>query len=573
MKHSSNDRIVVTLVVALGLCGFLWMRCVYLQLIASGRYTDLAMRQHHVTQTLPAMRGQLLDRTMRPLAVSVISPSVFANPRVITAKEKMAKRLSVLIGIDTKRIERQLKKDRGFVWVARQVDPTLRAELEKLRPVGIGIREELRRVYPHGRLASHLLGFVNIDHRGIEGIEMKFESALHGQDGWRATLRDAKGDILPGPWTAQTDSLSGYNVVLTIDAVVQEVVEETLAWGIDKYRAKGGSIIVMEPYTGAILAMANWPTFDSNAPGAVSADARRNRAVTDLFEPGSVFKIVTASALLDIGRITPDVKIDCENGVYKTVGRHELHDHRPHGILEFRDVIRLSSNIGVAKAAQRLKPDELYRYIRAFGFGQKTGIDLPGEVRGILSRPSRWSALSPYIIPMGHEIAVTPIQLAVMISAIANGGFLVSPYVVARVVSQDGTLVREMERSAPVQFLRSETAEEVQDMLVSVVESGTGQQARVQGLTVAGKTGTAQKIEPNGRYSHSRFVASFVGFGPVPDPRFVAVVNIDEPRTTYYGGSVAAPMWGRLVKRLASYLELHQLPELVKDITVKDMDS
>ena len=342
--------------------------------------------------------------------------------------------------------------------------------------------------------------------------------------------------------------------------MVQQVAEETLAWGVKKYHAKGGSIIVMEPSTGAIRAMATLPGFDANRPGQVPADHRRNRAVTDLFEPGSTLKMATAAALLEEQRITPEERIFCEDGAYPTVGRHVLHDHRPHGMLTFHDVVKFSSNIGMAKAAQRLTPEELYRYLRTFGFGKKTGIDIPGEVSGLLTPPSQWSKLSPFIIPIGQEIAVTPIQLAVMAAVIANGGLRVRPYVVSKIQTSEGRLVRSAPVPASTRVIRPETAALLQQLLTSVVESGTGQLASVQGLTVAGKTGTAQKLEPDGRYSHSRFVASFVGFGPVPDSRFVIVVAVDEPRPLYFGGVVAAPMFKRLVERLMSYWALEPEP-------------
>jgi cell division protein FtsI (penicillin-binding protein 3) len=353
-------------------------------------------------------------------------------------------------------------------------------------------------------------------------------------------------------------------MVLTLDSVVQEVAEETLAFGVERYHAKGGSIIVLEPATGAILAMANAPSFDANAPGQVRAERRRNRAVTDLFEPGSIFKVVTAAALLDAGRISPEEPIFCENGAYKVPGRHTIHDHTSHGTLSFHDVIKFSSNIGTAKAAQRLTPDELHRYIQAFGFGRPTGLELPGEVSGIVSPPSRWSKLSPFIIPFGQEIAVTPIQLAVMTAVIANGGLRVQPYLVERIQAPTGEVIRSHASTTPTRVISHATATTLQGILTSVVESGTGRQANVQGLTVAGKTGTAQKLEPlTGRYSHSRYVASFVGFGPVPDSRFVIVVCVDEPRPVYFGGVVSAPLFKRMVERLTGYWELDRRPAAV----------
>ena len=558
MTRPTNDRILGVLLVSLGLLGIVWIRCVWLQVIAAGPYTAMAEQQHRVTHTLQARRGTIYDRHQRPLAISVPVPSVFANARAVEEKSAMAGQLAKLVDRNRQMIERRLKQDKGFVWIARQVDPSLTTSLIALRNRGVGIVEEPKRFYPHGRLASHLMGFVDIDARGLEGLELILNGILQGQHGWRSTLRDAKGDPLMGPWTVETRPTDGYDVVLTIDSVVQQVAEETLEWGVKKYHAKGGSIIVMEPSTGAVLALANAPTFDANTPGHVTADRRRNRAVTDLFEPGSTLKIVTAAALLEEQRIATDERIFCEEGAYPTVGRHVLHDHRPHGMLSFHDVVRLSSNIGMAKAAQRLTPEELYRYLRAFGFGRKTGLDLPGEVSGILSPPSQWSKLSPFIIPIGQEVAVTPIQLAVMTSVIANGGMRVRPYLVSRIQTSEGRLVRSAPVPGPVRVIRPETAAVVQQLLSSVVESGTGQLANVQGLTVAGKTGTAQKLEPDGRYSHSRFVASFVGFGPVPDSRFAIVVTVDEPRPLYFGGVVSAPMFKRVVEQLAGYWGLRE---------------
>src|SRR3989338_2011631 len=553
---TTNDRIAGVLLGAIGLLGVLWLRCVWLQVVDFQGLAQKAAAQYRATETLRAPRGTIMDRHGRPLAMSVAVPSVYANARQVTTKRELAQQLAGLVDGDSKRIHRQLQRDKGFVWVARQVNPDLTPKLLELRDSGVGTVEELKRVYPHGGLAGHVLGFVNIDHRGLEGLELAFNGMLQGQDGWRGTLRDAKGDLLIGPWTSQADPEPGHDMVLTLDAVVQQVAEEALDWGVKKYRAKGGSVVVMDPYTGALWAVANSPTYDPNDPANAPSDARRNRAVTDLFEPGSIFKIVAASALLEEHRIPPDEVIFCEEGSFHTIGRHVLHDHRPHGALSFHDVIRLSSNIGTSKAAQRLTPDELYAYIRAFGFGQKTGVDLPGEISGMIAPPSRWSGLSPFIIPIGQEVATTPMQLAVMTAVVANGGSRVRPHIVERIVSPSGDTVWAPDLPAPVRILSPETISPLQAMLRDVVESGTGQLAKIQGLTVAGKTGTAQKLEPNGRYSHSRYIASFVGFGPVPDSRFVIVVSVDEPRPTYFGGVVAAPIFKRIVEQLAGYWEL-----------------
>ncbi|HEX9779807.1 MAG TPA: penicillin-binding protein 2 [bacterium] len=562
MARTTNDRMVLVLAGCLLLLAVLELRLVWLQALGARQSRAIAQRQQQHLEPLLGKRGRILDCRERILAMSVQAPSVFADPRHVAGGAETAHRLADVTGADPALVRARLgQEDRGFVWIARQIAPQARAELASLRRAGVGVRDELKRVYPHGTLGGHLMGFVDIDHQGLEGLELAFNGALRGYDGWRRTLRDGQGQYLVGPWTTEALPTAGHDLVLTIDAVVQQVAEETLDWGVETFNAKGGSVIVMDPATGAVLAMATWPNYDPNDPGRARPETRRNRTVTDLFEPGSIFKIVAASALLEEGRISPEETIFCEHGEYPTVARHVLHDHHGYGTLSFADVIRLSSNIGVAKAAQRLTPEELYRYIRAFGFGEPTGIDVPGEISGILRPPGRWSRLSPFILPIGQEIAVTPIQLAVMTSVIANGGWRVTPRVVERIQDADGAVVRVPASAPPVRVLSAETARVMQELLVSVVGSGTGRLANVQGLTAAGKTGTAQKIEPNGRYSHSRFVASFVGFAPVPDPSVVIVVNMDEPRPVYYGGSVAAPMFRRVVERLMGYWELERTAE------------
>ena len=556
MRRTTNQRLLAVYAGFLGLFGIVWARCVWLQVVGANRLERLGHAQHQVSQALPAPRGTVYDRNGRVLAMSVRASSIFANPRQVTAKAETTARLASALGRDAGFIGQRLDQDRGFVWLSRQRDPAVTQDLGSLRRQGIGIMDEITRVYPHGSMASHVLGMVNVDQRGLEGLELGLNGVLRGHAGWQTTLRDAKGDVLIGPWTIEAEPQSGYEVVLTLDSVVQQVADEALAWGVQKFHAKGGSIIVMDPRTGEILALANQPTFDPNAPGRSPLAARRDRAITDLAEPGSVFKVVTASALLEEGLASPSDRVFCENANYHTVGHHVLHDHQPHGWLTFEEVIQNSSNIGTAKLAQRLKPEVLYRYIRAFGFGRATGIQLPGEVRGIVPPPAKWSKLSPYIIPIGQEVAVTPMQLAVMMSVIANGGMKVRPSILKELRATDGSIIRTFAQVPQARILRETTTQQVEHMLVKVVESGTGQLANVQGLTVAGKTGTAQKIEPTGRYSHSLFVASFVGYGPVPDSRFVIVVTVDEPHGAIFGGVVAAPVFRRTVKQLVGYWDL-----------------
>jgi len=557
MVRSTNQRLVAVCAGFLLLLGVLWVRCLWLQVIHARDLRKLATAQHQASGPLVAPRGTIYDREGLVLAMSTRVPSVFANPRQVVASEQTVLRVASILEEDSQRIASQLARDKGFVWLARHVDPQLKPRLHPLRRDGIGTVEEAKRVYPHGNLASHLLGAVDIDQKGLEGLELAFNGVLRGRPGWQSTFRDARGKLLVGPWTAELEPQAGYEVILTIDSVVQEVAEEALAWGVKKFHAKGGSLIILDPHTGQVLALANQPSFNPNHAGRSSADARRNRAITDLLEPGSVFKVVAASALLEEKLVRLDERLFCEEANWRLpVARHTLHDHKPHGWLTFHEVIKYSSNIGTSKAAQRLTPDTLYHYLRAFGFGRKTGIELPGEVSGIVAPPARWSKLSPFIIPIGQEIAVTPLQLAVMTAVVANGGWRVRPYVVERIQTPDGHVIRRYPPHPRERVLSPETVEDLHTMLISVVESGTGRPANIQGLTVAGKTGTAQKLEPTGRYSHSRYVASFVGYGPVPDPRFTIVVTVDEPRPLYFGGVVAAPVFRRVVEQLASYWSL-----------------
>jgi cell division protein FtsI (penicillin-binding protein 3) len=560
-RRTTNARILAAWMAGWALLGAVWVRCAWLQVLAPGRYRALAASQHADMQRLAPRRGAIYDRQGQVLAISVISPSVYADPARVGSRDAAAQQLAGVVRKDAQGIARRLAGGKRFAWVARQLNLEDSARVTAMAHPGIGLREESRRLYPQGRLAAHVLGFVDVDHRGLEGLELKFDGALRGQPGQDATLRDAKGDRLIGPWTVHRDPLDGYDVHLTLDSVVQAAAEDALDWGMKRFRAQGGSIVVMEPTTGEVLAMATRPSFDPNAPGTAPVASRRNRAITDVFEPGSVFKIVTAAALLEEGRVSPEDVFYCEEGAYKVPGTpHTLHDHRPHGSMPFRDVVRYSSNIGTAKAAQRLTPAELYQYVLAFGFGHTTGIDVWGEENGIVPVPARWSRMSAWNIPIGHGLAATPLQLAVMASVVANGGTRVTPHVRRWLKTPDGQVVRPFPAAPGPRVISPSTSSLLQQLLTGVVESGTGQLAKIQGLTVAGKTGTAQKLEPNGRYSHRKYVASFVGFGPVPDSRFVIVVSMDEPRPLYFGGVVAAPMFKRVVERLASYWDLPSHP-------------
>jgi len=484
--------------------------------------------------------------------------SLFAVPNEIKAKEKIITQLNSILGLKRSYLEDRLNRKKSFIWIARKIDPDKAAAIKKLNVKGLGFLKETKRIYPNSYLASHILGFSGMDNTGLEGVERDYNRFLKGNAGWAIFLRDARQKKLD-IWEKMVLPVDGEELVLTIDEVIQYIAERELDKAYKDFNAKGASIVVMDPHTGKILALANRPTYDLNDHTKVNKDSMRNRAICDLLEPGSVFKIVTASAALEEKRITEEDVIFCENGSYKVGGR-VLHDHRPHGLLTFRQVIEESSNIGTVKVAQRLGPDKLYQYIRAFGFGSKLGIDLSGEISGMISPPRLWSKTSITSIPMGQEVGVTALQLASAISVIANGGQLMKPYVIDSVRDNQGRIIKENKPELIHKVISIDTAMRIKKILTGVIEEGTGKLAKVPGFSAAGKTGTAQKLEPNGAYSHSKFVASFIGFSPAEDPILTIVVIVDEPHPYYFGGVVAAPVFQKVAADAIRYIKGNELP-------------
>jgi len=525
------------------------------QLGAAKPLSKLASSQYRIFINLLPKRGVIYDRNQRELAVSINLNSVFIDPLIVEDREALVKELSSILDIDKKEMLQRLDGKKRFVWLARKIQPELERAIRRLDMKGVGFIKEPERVYPNGTLASHIVGFVGVDGDGLEGIELKFDRFLKGTMGWRYTIRDAKKREVPSFEYREIPPADGNDVILTIDNVVQTIAEGELDKAFKKSNAKGGSIIVMDPYTGDILALANRPSYDLNRVDEFALEARRNRAICDFFEPGSSFKIVTATAVLAEEVCDRRDEFFCENGEFKWT-RHVYHDHKPHGWLSFNDVIKYSSNIGTMKAALKLGENRLYRYIKRFGFGKKTGIDLPGEVSGIARPPSKWSKLSLCSISMGQEVTVTALQLACAISSLANGGYYVKPRVVDRIQDKTGEVLERFEPKKLQRVVSEETASEVREVLRGVVEGGTGRRAEIKGYSPAGKTGTAQKVESNGTYSHSKFTASFIGFLPFDKPKFVVVVIMDEPRPSYYGGTVCAPVFKKVADQLMRYYKI-----------------
>lgn len=524
----------------------------YLQAVKHKFFSKIADEQHTISIELPPKRGTIFDSNMRVLAVNLNNDSIFANAREVKNKRQTSRMLSSILNLKEDFVYERLSRDKSFVWIKRKITRDQSLTIRKLKLDGIGLIKESKRYYPNRTLACHLLGLVDIDNIGLEGLELHYDRYLKGESGWLSSAQDARRVMVESYQDEYIPPKDGFNLVLTIDEVIQHIAERELAKAYEKYNAKAASIIVMDPRSGDILALANLPNYDLNTPAKRPTEAIRNRAINDFFEPGSVFKIVTASAALEEEKVDFNNKFYCENGTYK-VGRRILHDHRPHGVLTFREVIEKSSNIGTVKVASTFGASVMYKYMKRFGIYDKTGVDLPGEVVGMNRPVSKWSGVSMLAIPMGQEVTTTAIQLASAISVIADNGYLVRPRIVKAVVAEDGQAVKEFPPKVVRKVMSPKTAAKMRALLMGVVESGTGKKAKIEDYNVGGKTGTAQKVE-NGTYSHDRFIASFIGFAPVEKPVISIVICVDEPRPVYYGGDVAAPVFKNVADESLKYL-------------------
>jgi cell division protein FtsI (penicillin-binding protein 3) len=530
------------------------VRLVQLQVLEAAELSLRADRQHQKTVTVEGSRGMIYDRRGKVLAMNLEVPSVFGVPTALDDLPRTARSLARVLRVRADEIEKKLRSDRHFVWIARQVDPEQGRRLEQLALSGIGMVMEGRRFYPNGQLLSHVLGFTGIDGQGLEGLERRYDVLLRGEKRRIVLQRDALGrTVFPKGFTEQ-GPLAGYSLTLTIDEVIQYIAEKELDEAVSASQAKGGVVVVMDPQTGAVLAMAITPRFDPNAVRGLSADRWRNRVITDTYEPGSTMKIFLAAAALEEQVMKPESLIDAEQGRMVVAGT-VIHDHEKVGWVTFAEAIQRSSNVAAAKIAMALGEARLYRYLRAFGFGQKTEIDLPGEVPGLLKEPRDWGPRTLASLAIGQEIGITPIQLATAVSAVANGGWLMRPYVVAEVRDGYGHLVVQTQPEVRRHPITSETAQTLGAILQGVVTAGTGRRAQVSGFRVAGKTGTAQKVDPaTGTYSPTKSVASFAGYVPLENPRLTIVVIIDEPQGEAWGGTVAAPVFRRVAEQVLPYL-------------------
>jgi cell division protein FtsI (penicillin-binding protein 3) len=532
-------------------------RLYHLQVARYEHYTGKAERQQQRVVTLDPPRGTIYDAHGRELAVSVQVDSAYAVPPEIRDKAAAARALAgVVPGLNAVKLARQLGGDREFVWIARKLDPPVAAKVRELGLPGIYFLTESKRYYPMGSLAAQVLGYVGTDNHGLAGLELVYDKEVAGKQGVRTVLRDAKRGTVVSPDLSSAEPEPGHDLHLTLDATVQHIVERELVRAVEERGAKRGSALFLDPRTGGVLAMASYPSFDPNDFGSYRETEWRNRAIMDVYEPGSTFKIITAAAALDSGLVKADDVFDCEMGGITLYGIR-IRDHKSYGLLSFADVIAKSSNVGVIKAALRLGDQRLYHTIREFGFGRLTGIDLPGESGGILHPVERWGPLAKAYIAFGQGISVTPLQLATATAAVANGGTLLKPHVVAAVSRGEVRVPRYPEPPVAGHPISAPTAVELSRLLEGVVTAGTGKSAAIAGYRVAGKTGTAQ-IPVRGGYRRGGYLPSFVGYAPAGRAALVGVVAIAEPQGgEYYGGQVAAPVFGSIARQVLLYLGVH----------------
>jgi cell division protein FtsI (penicillin-binding protein 3) len=553
--HRNRLRLGVAKILFLAFFVVVGGRAFQLQVLQGEKLKRLGERQHLKEWIVLPKRGAVMDRTGEPLALSLEAQSVYARPHRIQDPASMSQALASILNLKLDDVKQKLAAGKPFVWIKRQVSPQEAAQIQRLNDDGLGMFYEPNRHYPQGQLAGQVLGFVGRDSEGLEGLELRYNEYIRGETGSSVIERDALGRRVMVQGVEGLQMPAGGDMHLTLDTSIQHVAERELEATIRKYRAKAGIAIVVEPFTGQVLALANYPSFNPNNFSKQSAQQRRNRAVTDGFEPGSTFKTILAAAALEEGVVGKDDLFYCEMGKYPYAGRI-IHDTHPYGWLPFSKILQVSSNIGFTKVAEKLKKERYFKYIEKFGFGQPTGIDLPGEVSGLLRKPESWAAIDLATHAFGQGLSATPMQMVMAYAAIANGGFLMRPYLVHRVVGPKGEVLLENQPQLVRRVVSEKTARLLASMLKEVThEGGTGTMARVEGFEVAGKTGTAQKADlVHGGYAANKRVGSFVGFVPAEDPKLVALVLVDEPEVSVYGGVVAAPVFRDIAQGALRYL-------------------
>ena len=545
-------------------------RATNLQVNQKVRLKAFAEDQYVRAMEIPARRGEIVDRRGVKLASSVEVASVWSDPSMLPDLRDAAKQLAKVLSLDGEEVQERLEKGRRFAWVKRQVTDAEAARVKALGLPGVGFAKEPRRFYPQRELAAHVVGLVGTDSHGLDGLELSFEDELDGERLERAGFRDARGRKLLTNGVEENPSTQGANLTLTIDSTLQYATERSLEKAVVESKAASGTAVVLDPHTGEILALASWPRFNPNAPRDADSDSFRDRAVTDAFEPGSTFKSFVVASALDRQVITEATEFDCLMGSF-SIGHNVVHDTHPHGMLNAKAILQVSSNIGAAKVGQKLGRDRLVETFRSFGFGERFGLGLPGEGKGAIPFPRAEIALATQ--SFGQGISATTLQIAAGYAALANDGVLMKPYLVSKVVDSDGVVLLENKPTAIRRAVSVKAARTVVSMLESVVEpGGTAPRARMDEYRVAGKTGTAQKVDPIARGYSDKRIASFVGIVPAEAPRAVILIVIDEPKTDVYGGLVAAPAFKEIALQAMPHLGVpksREAPVVASKLPVK----
>jgi stage V sporulation protein D (sporulation-specific penicillin-binding protein) len=536
-------------VIVSGLLG----RLAYLQFYQSAWLAENAVEQRIREIPVEAKRGVIYDRNGRELAVSVNTESIFVIPAEVQNPEETAAALAAILPLSVENIRAKIEKRQSFTWLERKVDGETARRVQLLNLPGIGVTQESKRHYPNDNLAAHILGFTGIDSQGLDGVETAFDNYLKGTPGSIVIEYDARGREIPGATHRFVPPVEGFNIYLTIDSVIQQIIERELGEIMQDTQAKGATIIVLDPRNGALLALANRPDYNPNNFSAYSSDLWRNVAVSNSYEPGSTFKIITAAAALSEKAVSFEDKF-FDPGAIEVQGRY-IHCWRDggHGIQTFAEVVQNSCNVGFVSVGLKLGREPFYKYIDAFGFGRLTDIDLPGEAKGILLKRESATPLNLATMSIGQSIAVTPVQLVAAVAAAANGGILFKPQILQEVTDKENNTVKTFLPQEVRRVISEETSGEIKYILEKVVADGTGRNAYADGFRIAGKTGTAQKAGPGG-YEQGKYVASFAGFAPADEPQVAMLVIIDEPVGLYYGGQIAAPAFSAAMQDILKYL-------------------
>ena len=553
-KHIKLRTILIGFIFSIFLSA-IGARAFYLQVFCSSWLSRKAANQYEKSLIFHGKRGTIYDTNHREMALSIDVTSIVAYPPNIEEPAATSKALNKTLKIDLNSLKQRLTSDRSFVWVKRKVTPKEVKDVKALDLKGIDFISEHERFYPNKTLAAQMLGFSGTDGHGLEGIEYYYDTYLKGSTCSFTVLKDAFKRGFDAEKSVMPDC-SGNNLILTIDYNIQYLSERALEEAAVKFNAESGMAIVMSPKTGAILAVAHYPFFNPNSFGEFDQNLWRNRSITDPFEPGSTMKIFSACAAIESGGCSPSAIFFCENGKYR-IGKNIVHDTHPHGWLSLQQIIKFSSNIGTIKVSEMIGPEHIYKTFRNFGFGEKTGIDCPGETSGSLSHYNRWAKIDAGAIAFGQGVAVSALQLITAASAIANDGILMAPYIVQAITDQNGRLIKSSSPRMVRRVVSLKTARTVKKIMASVTtEGGTGVNAALEGYTVCGKTGTAQKIDEKGTYSNEKYTASFLGFIPAEDPEIAVLVVIDEPQGKHYGSIVAAPAFKRIAHETVNYMNI-----------------